>query len=127
MPGRSISSANSSTVHLNDSRMRAGDSGIPAYIFPPILNTRSSPHITCSVVCGSEMQCARIQSMLISVRRFQLHDRRAGPAFFLLSRIKLRHVRIFLEQIRDRSLKYSHTMPVHDAHSLHLRQCRAVE
>src|SRR5215472_15532258 len=66
MPGCSTSCANSSGVHLNDSLTGAGTSGITAYSLPPILKTKSSPHCICSVVCGSERQCALIQSRLIS-------------------------------------------------------------
>src|ERR1700724_4714474 len=65
--GRSISSANTSGVHLKDiTTLWPAPSTTTAYILPPILNTRSSPHKICSVVCGSTRQCARTQSTFIT-------------------------------------------------------------
>src|SRR5580704_5588904 len=73
------------------------------------------------------MQWARTQSMLIFVRLFQFHDGSAGPALFLLRRVKLRDVWVLFEQIGDGFLEDSHAVAVNDAHALYLRQGGAVQ
>ena len=62
MPSRSASSANVSGVHLNESV--CGRSVLTtANIFPPMLNTRSLPHLMSSVTAGRLRQKVRTTSM----------------------------------------------------------------
>lgn len=69
MPSRSVSSANISGVHLNESV--CGRSVLTtANILPPTLNTRSLPHLMSSVAAGRLRQKVRTASMLIVVQAF---------------------------------------------------------
>ena len=62
MPSRSVSSAKASGVHLNASVW--GRSVLTtANIFPPMLNTRSLPHLMSSVTAGRLRQKLRTASM----------------------------------------------------------------
>jgi hypothetical protein len=62
MPSRSVSSANVSGVHLNESV--CGRSVLTtANILPPMLNARSLPHLISSVTAGSERQNVRTVSI----------------------------------------------------------------
>jgi len=63
MPGCSTRLVKSSSVHLNASQFSVGSKLEMAYILPPILKTRWSSHTICSVVCGRDKQCSRIQSI----------------------------------------------------------------
>src|SRR5262249_28676545 len=66
IPLRSVNSANSSGVHLNENWL-AGPASRPtaANILPPILKTRPFCHKTSSVAWGSERQYSRIFSRFI--------------------------------------------------------------
>src|SRR5262245_34960060 len=87
MPGRSVRSAKSSGLHLNDMNTGAGSVAQTANIFPPILNTRSLPHCTVSVALGNDRQCFRTASSCIQTsifhgeRAFAFKYCRASPGF----------------------------------------------
>ena len=68
MPSRSVSSANVSGVHLNESV--CGRSVLTtANILPPMLNARSLPHLMSSVTAGRLRQKLRTASMDIWLSR----------------------------------------------------------
>jgi hypothetical protein len=65
MPSRSVSSANISGVHLNDS-VCGRSVFTTANIFSRTLKTRSLPHLMSSVTAGKARQIPRTTSMFIS-------------------------------------------------------------
>lgn len=84
MPGISVSSANFSGVHLNERWVGAeGSRGMTANIFPATLNTRSSPHCTVSVACGSDRQCSRSQSMFFATSPYEYYAKRASASVII--------------------------------------------
>src|SRR5437763_8968663 len=66
IPGRSVSSAKSSGVHLKESQTEAGLSATTANILPPTFMTRFSPHCTDSFTCGMDRQNSRSASIFIA-------------------------------------------------------------
>ena len=62
-------SLNGSGMFNNMSRNKRG---VTANILPPILNTRSLPHCTCSVECGKDRQCVRTHSTFMLASTFSI-------------------------------------------------------
>jgi hypothetical protein len=79
IPSRSVSSAKASGVHLN-ARVWGRSVLTTANIFPPMLNTRSLPHLMSSVTAGRLRQKLRTASIDIWLVRADLKVRTTSEA-----------------------------------------------